>query len=73
MRMVEEESVQTVFLVKAFPVFLFLTPINTLLNLNKWNCYRYRSKSSSHIASQHMCAYGAHIYIQYASANGKGI
>lgn len=73
MRMVEEESVQTVILVEAIPVFLSPTPTNTLLNLNKWNCYRYRSKYSSHIASQHMCAYGAHVYIQYVSANGKGI
>lgn len=43
----------------------FLTTINTVLNLHKWNCWKYRSKSYSHIATHHMCAYGTRVYIQY--------
>ena len=64
-RMVEEENLQILILAKAIPALLFLTPINTVLNLHKWNCYKYRSKFYSHIASHHMCAYGTHVYIQY--------
>lgn len=66
MRMAEEESLQILIPVKTIPVFPFRTPINTVLNLHKWNSYKYRSKSSSHTASQHMCAYGTHVHIQYA-------
>lgn len=63
--MAEEENLQTLILAKAIPALLFLTPINTDLNLHKWNCYKYRSKSYSYRASYHMCAYGTHVYIQY--------